>query len=233
MRLTTLPSGVQGFSSRYTVPGAGDMATPTITPTPQFGRAMGAGPLLRNFDFTNFAATTVRQSMLIYALIISSRIVWARTNNERAEILRRDIPGWYTWFMGKPLLEYGIIQLITMNNKTLRGLLSKPAPPDPGILGKLYRTVNPISGMFQTTTLQLKQRQRQIVKAMAKQGLPLKRMRQVESMFRNASNVLMLTSFVSLILTVLALGIGIPQINVWITRANVEREKKRALGQLA
>ena len=177
--------------------------------------------------------TVVRQSMLIYGFIIGSRMLWARTNNERMEVLRRDVPGWYTWFMGKPLLEYGMTQMITLNDKTLRSLLSKPAPKAPGAWNQFYRIVNPVSGMFATSTNQLKQRQRQILKEMAKRGLPLKRQRVVETMFKNASNVILLTSFVSLILTILTLGVAIPQANVWITRRNVERERKRSLGQLA
>ena len=189
----------------------------TIRSMVSFSKLPRPSLLLRNFDFHLLGDSILTQSKLIYGALIASRAVFARTNNERWEVLRRDPFGWYCWFYGKPLLEWAIIQTATSADPKLRQILKNPLP-------HLGTPFNPPSQSFQTTQPQLKDRLAQITRNMEKMGVNGKRLREVEKIFARANNLLAVTTFVGLVFTIFSLGIGINLMNIAITRANVRRQ---------
>lgn len=202
------------------------------TPAFGFSKAMLPNPglLLKNLDFHNVGETLLGQSMIIYALVISSRVAAARSKNERFEVMRRDFLGWYSWFFGVPLLQFGLTNLLTMGNPKLREILIQTRKGSGTFFSKINRIVNPTSRFFTTTIHQLKQREAQILALMEKNGTGLREMRQVRQLFNKASNIQVLTSFIGLAFTIFAIGIGINLLNIALTRKNVERLKPLSQG---
>jgi hypothetical protein len=180
--------------------------------------------LLRQFDFHTVGDSILTQSKFIYGALLTSRAVFARTKNERLEVLRRDPFGWYCWFYGKPLLEWAVIHAYTAGDPKLRAIMKNPFPG-------LMAPFNPPSRVFQTTQGQLKERLEQIRRGMEKAGVNGRRLAQVENTFARAQNLLGVTSFIGLVFTIVSLGIGVNLLNITLTRANVRRQRLEAARQ--
>lgn len=200
-------------------------AGPRFSSSVQLAKAFSKStPLLKSLDYAVVGDTLLKQSMLIYTCIIGSRVAMARSTNERLEVLRRDPLGWYMWFMGKPLFEWGLLHLATINDPHVRSLLFNYKAPET-TWGKVMSFVNPPAQYYSSTQKQLMQRYQQIKTQMLTQSTGVKQLKQLTRVFTKANNLIVLTSFVSLVLTILGLGIGINMVNIALTRRNVEKAK--------
>jgi hypothetical protein len=203
---------------------------PQLAAAPKFGRYTTAmprlGKMLTGLDYQVLGDTLIGQSQVIYASLIASRVIKARTNNERWEVLRRDPMGWYCWFMGKPMLEWALIQGMTGNSPTLRKMLLQKAAPQKGPLQTVLNIISPTRMFYKTSELQLKQRQQQVLQALERQGASLRRIKEARELFGRGKNILLTTSFIGLVFTVVALGIGINLINIAMTKLNLEKSKQ-------
>ena len=184
-----------------------------------------SAPLLKTLDFAVLGNTLIRQSMLIYACIIASRLFVVRTNNERLEVLRRDPLGWYMWFMGKPFFEWGLMHAATVKQPLVRSLLFNHKEPR-STWTKLFGIINPPVHYYSSTQKQLAQRYQQIKSQMFQQAAGARKLKVLTDAFTRANNLLVVTSFVSLLLTILGVGIGINLLNIIMTRRNVDRAKR-------
>ena len=210
------------------------LISPTTCTKPKFGNGLQnglkqlvkPGLFLKTFDFITMGDSVLAQSKFIYGGLCISRTVCARSKNERWESLRRDPFAWYFWFYGKPLLEWGLITFSTAADPLVRHLLRRPIP-------EMGHPFNPPSQVFQTTQRQLKERLIQLQKRMSLAKAPLLQIRQMESTFARANNLLLITSFIGMVFTIFSLGIGINLLNIAATRRNILLEKMKYLADVA
>ena len=184
------------------------------------------GIFLKTFDFIQLGDSVLAQSKFIYGGLCISRSVCARSQNERWESLRRDPFAWYSWFYGKPLLEWALITFSTAADPLVRHILRRPIP-------EMGHPFNPTSQVFQTTERQLKERLLQLQKRMSVAKVPLLAIRQMENTFTRASNLLLITSSIGMLFTIFSLGIGINLLNIAATRRNILLEKMKYLAEYA
>ena len=200
-----------------------------IRPNTQFGYNASnivlpkIGRFMKTFDFHTPGDTWVKQSMLIYICIISSRLLAARSNNERLETPRRDPLGWYSWFFGMPLFEQGLILLMTHKNPEVRQLLLRKVKAGKSKWDKFKHFINPTGRYVQTSLQQLNQRKTQIVDQMLAKGASPDTVKNIKNLFSKASLTLNLTSFFSLMFTIFTLGIGINILNIAMTRKSMSK----------
>jgi hypothetical protein len=180
---------------------------------------------LKIFDFVVPWESTVPHNKLCYANVISSRILGARTNNERREVLMQDPLGWFFWFFGNPLMQTGLILFAA--KKVLQPLLYHQLPQPEGGLKKLMWMFDPTQRFKLTTDVQLEQRQAQILKAMATQKVNPQVMGKTQDLFKKALSQRHLISFIGLMFTFAALGLGITWFKIAVTQAAVARKRQQ------
>lgn len=74
----------------------------------------GQGTLKKLFDFTKAAPFTSQQQMAaMFALLITSRLLSSRSDNEYKERVLDSALGWGAWIVGTPLLKKGLSKLST------------------------------------------------------------------------------------------------------------------------
>lgn len=184
-------------------------------------------------DFSELGKSAVRHNQIIYAAVIASRIIFARSNNERMENARRDIPGWYFWFMGSPLMQAGIVRMCMP--KAYQQLILTPTQEKATFLRKmLWLFVNPKRIWHIASDKQIYQRKEQIISDIintaqkVKGKLPksaINEINRINKMFTKTMQLRGLVSFIGFMFTVLTLGVGINFINMAFTRKNINKEK--------
>lgn len=186
----------------------------------KFGSGMPA--LLKTLDYTTLGASTVGQNQLIYGTVIGSRLWQSRSPNEFKENARRDILGWYNWFMGSPLMQTAIVLwLLPKNSQNL--LLTRLGQDVQGPRKILTALFNP-SGLWKIASdEQLCQREAHIVSALKKTGASDKISR-VHQLIQTSRNHRALMSVFGLAYTFFALGVGINLLNIALTKAAVRKE---------
>ncbi|MCA9788440.1 MAG: hypothetical protein KC462_01655, partial [Cyanobacteria bacterium HKST-UBA05] len=193
----------------------------------RFASAPTPGALLGIFDFFKPSISTVAQNKLAYGAIITSRVFEARSNEERREVLWRDPFGWYMWFMGNAFMQ---ASLIFVAGQRLRPYLARPMADPISPLNKLVGLMfTPERLVHLTSDTQIMERRAQVLAAMAhdKTAGP-NRFRITKAMFNKALNTRYLISFTGLAFTLITLGLGIPIINIIVTRRHVaERQRKK------
>lgn len=74
------------------------------------------GTLKKLFDFTKAAPFTSQQQMAaMFALLITSRLLSSRSDNEYKERILDSAMGWGAWIVGTPLLKKGLSKLANAN----------------------------------------------------------------------------------------------------------------------
>lgn len=176
--------------------------------------------------------------MLIYALVIASRIGFSRSSNERREKATQGPLGWYFWFMGSSLMQTAFILLIMSHvskmGKSLKPLMVTDRSKDFGLLKRaLFSIFAPSKLWMLTSAEQLKQRQEHIVKAIEQQAVKnggkigkvaLQKIESVKSLFAGAIKYSYLNSFIGLMFAFIVLGVGIPLLNIVLTKASVKQK---------
>ncbi len=201
-------------------------ASPGKYPT-RFGLA-SPNALLSALDFTANGASTLNQNKLIYSAVIGSRIKYARSKNERLENTRRDVLGWYNWFMGSSLIQTLIVlTLIPAISPKARDLMLNKLNPKVNPLKKLFLTFfDPSKLWLIITDKQLHQRREQIVRSMMQSNLPNKmtKVAQVQKLFGQTINLRALMTAIGMAYTLFAVGIGINLVNIALTRRNLRKQ---------
>lgn len=197
----------------------------------RFGFA-AAPMVLRNLDYATLGATTTAQSKLMYTTCIGSRVVQGRSMRERWETVRRDLLGWYFWFMGNSLIQsLTMLSLIPMVAPHAKKLLVRNMNPDAGLLNKArWFFLNPAKLWRITSDKQLEQREAHILNAMVKQknaATPAGRgqIEQMRSLFEQARNIRAKTSAFGFVFNILVLGLGIMQLNIYLTKSSVQKQQ--------
>jgi hypothetical protein len=211
---------------------------------PRFGNMTATAPMaLRMYDFLSPGKTLVGMNKLIYAAVIGSRILYSRSPNERMENARRDILGWYSWFMGSPLMQTALVLcMFPLVSKLYKG--SQMAASKNLMLTHLDKSANPLKkalwGLFApdklwliATDKQLHQRKTHIINGMKEQAIKhsgridkvtLDRIAKVQNLFGKTINYRALVSFIGLAFTFFALGIGINLVNIALTRNDLQKK---------
>ena len=191
---------------------------------PRFGVA-SAPMLLKALDFANLGTSTVGQNKLIYGLVIGSRVGYSRSANERWENIRRDALGWYSWFMGSPLLQVGIVTgMLPLIAKGSKELMVRKLNQNASLPQKLmYTLFNPSKLWLLASDKQLEQRQEQIVEFMRRRGKALKStdIGKIEKLFTKTKMFRGMTSLIGMLFTIALLGVGINLINIALTKASL------------
>lgn len=203
---------------------------PQVKPRPaRFGNAPAAPLLLKALDFANLGTSTVGQNKLIYGLVIGSRVGYSRSANERWENIRRDALGWYSWFMGSPLLQVGIVTgLIPLVAKGSKELMLRNLNQSASFPKKiLYTLFAPSKLWLLASDKQLHQRKEQII-AFLRQSKSAGKMAEIAKVDNLFSKTIMLrgmTSLIGLGFTIMLLGVGINLINIAMTKAALRKNQ--------
>ncbi len=196
---------------------------------PRFGYT--AAPFaLKILDFHTLGASTVAQNKLIYAAVIASRLWKSRSWNEVRENASRDVLGWYSWFMGSPLMQTALV--CGLVSPKIRDLMVTRLNQDAPIIKKLGWTfLNPSKLWLITSDVQLHQRKEQMIRAiqrhpgLQKNGVGQKMISQIEKRFNKAIFNRSLVSFAGLMFTFLMLGVGINLINIALTKSALRKKQ--------
>lgn len=195
---------------------------------PKFGfLPIRPGMFLNIFDLAVPWESTVAVNKLMYASVISSRIVGSRTSNERNEVLRRDPLGWSFWFYGNPLMQTALILLGT--SATQKPLLYNKMAEPTHWFDRLFWKFDPTNRFTLTSDVQLKQTQKQLVDAMTRKGIAPKLIEETQGLFRKTLNIRYLISFLGLMFSFAALGWGITALNIAMTRSAVAQKRQAEL----
>jgi hypothetical protein len=197
---------------------------------PQFGG--GLFNALAEFDFVDVGKSTMRHNQIIYGACIISRMLAASTRsfNEVREHAFRDVSGWLFWFYATPMILR--LFLASVAPKDIKPLVLRvnPRPNGNGLLGILKRVnyaLNPLAWWSVPTTPQIRERLDQMLATAAEAagGRESEAFKKVESylnpLFHRAKTYRNLGSGLSIILAIALLGLGIPALNVMMTRRNV------------
>jgi len=196
----------------------------------RFGFA-SAPAVLRNLDYAALGATTTPQSKLLYTTCIASRVVQGRSMRERLETIRRDLLGWYFWFMGNSLIQsLAMLSLIPMIAPNAKKLLVRNMNPEAGLVKQArWFFLNPSKLWRITSDKQLEQREAHILDALVKKGAntPAKaaKVEETRLLFEQARNLRAKTSAFGFVFNILLLGWGIMQLNIFLTKSSVQKQQ--------
>lgn len=190
-------------------------------------------------DFKELGKTAVRNNQIIYAGVILSRMLFSRSANEAWENARRDVLGWYFWFMGSPLMQTALVLgLVPAISKASKGLMVTPMNQNASLGQKILWTLSSPSKLWTIASdKQLHQRKAHVLDAMKNEALAksggttldkaaLARMANAGKLFEKTTNLRALVSFVGLAFTFFALGIGINLLNIAMTKAALNKKQK-------
>jgi hypothetical protein len=163
-------------------------------------------------DFNALWKTAVQNNKLIYGVVIASRLGFSRSWNEFCETARRDLLGWYFWFMGGTLLQTTVARCIP--NKAIRQAMLTPgwAAQKRGLPKVLAFFFNPNSLCRLTSDKQFEQRIKEL-------GAENAKIYGTAKLWRGGISLL------GLIFTVAALGVGINLLNIHCTKANMQKKQ--------
>ena len=229
-RIPMKPPTVEWQQAALTGMMANSMAeAPMAAPAkPRFGfLPINPGIFLNVFDLAVPWESTVAVNKLMYASVISSRIVGSRTSNERNEVLRRDPLGWSFWFYGNPLMQTALILLAT--TATQKPLLYNKMPKPNHWFDRLFWHIDPTNRFVLTSDVQLQQTQQQLMEAMTRKGVAANLIEETQGLFRKTLNMRYLISFLGLMFSFAALGWGITALNIAMTRSAVAQKKQEQL----
>lgn len=224
---------------------AGAIASPILGAG---GQVFNSPGLLRTFDFKTLGQAAIPQNQLIYMMVIASRaaVGMQRSRNEVREVLVRDLVGWSFWFYATPMVLRGYLALASANNPILKAALLQEKPkPNPqqfqGLrkgfeqLKALTWHINPLQRFNMPSPDQLKavknielhRLEASSTAALGDEGLRAAR-KALHEFYDSAVMHRNIATAVGLILTIGLLGFGIPLLNIWMTRQNVEQKKEQS-----
>ena len=192
-----------------------------------------AGRALKALDFAELGATTVNQIKVIYGMVILSRLAAAstRSKNEVRELATLGIPGYLTWLFGTPMLQRVYLRYVAP--KEFRDALIQPlaAPAkDANILAKLKYKL-PLYRYEIPTSQQIKDRAAQALAKLEKagHGPETELYTKTAAWFKNGPlKYRYFATGLGWVTTIALLGIGLPLLNIMITRKNVAQAKAAA-----
>lgn len=113
----------------------------------------GDGALKKLFDYTKAAPFTSQQQMAaMFALLITSRLLSSRSDNEYKERILDSALGWGAWIVGTPLMKIGLSKLFApelLNKGSLKSREAIEAFAESGVRDKLLKS-NIRIGIFST-----------------------------------------------------------------------------------
>lgn len=205
-----------------------------------------ANAFLRTFDFEQVGKSTVRQNMLMYSLVIASRLIAAAKRgheagsyNEVREHALRDILGWTFWFFAAGQVQRLFLRFFPAKYRDV--VVQNPYRMDKTAQGVWPRLKERFKWEFNflvrgkiPTAEQLEQRMEQFGKELKKsaEGLGKDAVEAAEKdaakYFRRISKLRNLASFTGISMAIALLGIGIPWLNILVTRKNVAERQKQS-----
>lgn len=185
-------------------------------------------------DFHNFGETVVNQVKIIYGAIILSRIVAAsrRSKNEVRETIVRDGSGFAFYLFTVPMLERLLLRMVDKDYGL--GLIQlRPKPQTGGISGKLAGLnymLNPLYRWDIRSSRQVRDQMEQVLARLEKEGHG-----PASTAYQNTVNefnklVIKVNTVkgAGVLLTIGALGIILPLINIAITRKKIIASDKQS-----
>ncbi len=204
--------------------------SPVTRPIPQKAPRFGHYPtmgMLNFLDFNSVGASTVGQNKVIYAAVILSRLAKARSANEFRENITRDGLGWYSWFMGGPLMQTAFaLCMVPLVCKAAQPLMITRLNQKANVGKKiLYTLFSPSSLWLLATDKQLHQRKEQVLQGMkASKAVAASQLQRTANLFERTINLRSLTSLFGIAFTIFLLGFVINLVNIALTRANVRKK---------
>ncbi|MBY0404858.1 MAG: hypothetical protein K2X66_13240 [Cyanobacteria bacterium] len=191
---------------------------------------------LSEFDFTEAGKSTMRHNQLIYASCIVSRVLAASTRswNEVREHALRDILGWTFWFYATPMIQRGFLKVFAPKDIKPMVIQNYPKPEGTGLWATLKRInwhINPLSRWNIPSSAQIEERMHQALGLLKKdsEGMAPEVLKKSEELiqktFGKAKQFRNYSSAFGLVVAIALLGIGIPMLNVLMTRRNVAAAK--------
>lgn len=197
---------------------------------PKFGFVSGPA-ILRAVDYASLGTSTVGQNMGIYGTVIASRLWQSRSPNERWENARRDVLGWYNWFMGSPIIQTGLVLGLPLvlgasgaaSKRLLVTRLNQNASP----LKKLFTLLLEPNKLFMIASdAQIHQHKNHILESLGKAGAKAQ-IGKVAALFEKARNHRAIVSFIGLAYTFFALGVGIIWLNIFLTKLALKKQQDK------
>jgi hypothetical protein len=206
----------------------------TLTP------GSSSSAFLRIFDFEQAGKSTLRQNMLMYSLVILSRLFAAAARaketgsyNEVREHALRDLLGWTFWFFAASQVQRLFLRAFPAKYRDVlvhTPYEKKPAATSWGKLGERLKWEFNFLARGQTPTArQLEQRMEQFLKETreAARGLgdDAVKMAEKDAMkyFGRLAKLRNLASFTGITMAIALLGVGINLVNIAMTRNNVQK----------
>lgn len=220
------------------------------TAAPQFGATLPkppAGPVKVNkltglLDFTGVGSSPLSQLALLLVSLVASRL-WAANErrkasehkrwNEIRENLTRDLPVFFFWFFGVPLLQRAYLYLACRKNPNLKNILIQKvavkAPENAGFGRRLLhhlRALNPMSRLHIASSQQIKDQMAQTLRALEKAGIPAHEVpyKEAKANYEHLIKHRNLATALGLAFTTVMMGVGINLFNIYVTRKNVSTE---------
>ncbi len=227
----------------------GSIQTPAAHPV-RFGGAGAAvvpqaNAFLRNFDFEQVGKSTVRQNMLMYSLVIASRLMAAAKRgheagsyNEVREHALRDILGWTFWFFAAGQVQRlflrffpakyrdVVVQTPYQMDKTAQGFWPRLRERLRWETNFLVRGKIPSAEQLEQRMGQFRKELRASAGDLGKEAVEAAE-RDAAKYFKRLSKLRNLASFTGISMAIALLGIGIPWINILVTRKNVAERQKQ------
>ncbi len=190
--------------------------------------------VLKVADFATLGKATELMNRIIYGAVIGSRIGFSRSPKEAWENARRDMLGWYFWFMGSPIMQtLMVLGLGLVKPEANKVLISKVDNKAPAPIKFLQFMFNPGRIYTIASDKQIHQRRDQVIRDMIARKASRVEIEGVKKFFGHMANYRALVSFIGLIFTFLSLGIGINLINIALTKAALKREHENATNKSA
>lgn len=204
------------------------------------------GRMTRLLDFTDVGASPLTQLALLLVSLVASRL-WAANErrkasehkrwNEIRENLTRDMPVFFFWFFGVPLLQRAYLYYVCRKNPNLKNILIQKAPvvipPNAGLgqqIKHAFRSMNPMSTLHIASSQQVKDQMTQTLKTFEKAGMhpDESAYKETKANYEHLIKQRNLATALGLASVSLLMGVGINVLNIYFTRKNVIAEANDA-----
>ncbi len=170
-------------------------------------------------DFTKLGTTAVKHNQFIYAAVILSRILFARSPNERWENARRDALGWFFWFMGNAIVKNVLTKVVATAKPELGEFLI--SNKDLNTQGPLKKAVSFLFAPDKFMGLNGDKQIEEIGQSLIKTATSPQEIETITKLVRHSKNVVGLIALFGLIASILLLGVVINLINIAMTKADL------------
>jgi hypothetical protein len=237
-------------ASNTTKPGTTKKHTKDKALSPQFGAGLHTsttGSVKLNkvtglLDFTSVGSSPLSQLALLLISLVACRL-WAANErrkasehkrwNEIRENLTRDLPVFFFWFFGVPLLQRAYLYIACRKNPNLKNILiqkvATQAPENAGLGRRILhnlRALNPMSSLHIASSQQIKDQMAQTLKTLERAGIPAHEVpyKDAKANYEHLIKHRNLATALGLAFTTVLMGVGINLFNIYVTRKNVSTE---------